>query len=92
MKKKAVKLTKKAEIMPKHMEIHSIKNLVLSTQFDLVAEMLVLADTIDPAEGREKTYHAEREAGYPIGCGCGYSTGYRDAMSNGVEGYFCSVS
>ena len=89
---KTVKLTKKAEAMLKNMEIHSIKDIVLAAQFDPVAEMLVPADTIDPAEGREKTYHAEREAGYPIGCGYGYSTGYRDAMSNGVEGYFCSVS
>ena len=34
MKKKTVKLTKKAEVLLKHMEIHSIKDLVFAAQYD----------------------------------------------------------
>ena len=58
MKKKTVKLTKKAEVMLKHMEIHSIKDIVLAAQYDPLSGMLIVTDAIDPVWGSEKTYQA----------------------------------
>ena len=87
MKKKTVKLTKKAEVLLKHMEIHSIKDIVFAAQYDPLSGILILTDAIDPVLGSEKTYQAGWEAGYQVGNERGFSTGYHEALSNATEGF-----